>query len=180
MLRWSAICDSVYRNSNGGVAENEAATKIVEVNVKKDYQLTRGGIEALEVEIEELKGKRREIADKIKTAREFGDLSENAEYHAAMDEHQKTEARIFEIEHIFKNVEVVEKPQNTTEVELGNTVTLKSDSGVKTFTVVGSVEANPLESKVSNASPIGAALMGKKKGDTVEAGNTVYTITEIS
>lgn len=148
--------------------------------MKKDYQLTRAGIKELEVELDELIGKRREIAEKIKTAREFGDLSENAEYHAAMDEHQKTEARIFEIEHIFKNVDIIDAPKNKDVVELGNTVAIKSDAGTKEFMVVGSVEANPLENKISNQSPIGSALMGKKVGEVVKAGNTEYKVTKIS
>lgn len=148
--------------------------------MKKEFQLTRQGVEDLKSELEALAGSRREIAEKIKTAREFGDLSENAEYQGAMDEHQKTELRIKEIEYILKNVEVLDKPKNTTEIEVGNTVTLDGGEGTKTFTIVGSVEANPAESKISNESPIGKALLGKKVGDVVSVGKTDYKVAAIS
>jgi len=142
--------------------------------------MTRSGVDKLEAELGQLIESRPDIAQKIKIAREFGDLSENSEYHAAMDEHQKTEGRIGEIEYIMKNVEIVGKPKNITEVEIGNTVDLKSDTGKKTFQVVGSVEADPSQNKISNESPLGAGLIGKKVGDKIEVGNTTYTIKTIS
>ena len=148
--------------------------------MKREFQLTKDGVDNLQAELEELTGRRRGIAQKIKTAREFGDLSENAEYQAAMDEHQKTEARIAEIEHILKNVELITKPKNVTEVELGNQVTIKGNNGTQTFSLVGSVEANPSENtKFSIESPIGKALLGKGVGDTVQVGTGSFKIQKI-
>ncbi len=136
--------------------------------MKKQFQLTADGIKELEAEMKTLVGSRGDIAERIKTAREFGDLSENAEYSAARQEQEKTEARIAEIEHVLKNAETIASPKKKDVVELGNTVELKNKDGTKKFTVVGSVEANPLEGKISNESPIGQVLMGKKVGEEVE------------
>lgn len=152
--------------------------------MKKQFHLTKKGVEELEAELEHLKSQRPDIADRIKTAREFGDLAENAEYSAARQEQEKNESRIGEIEHILKNVEVITQPKNKNKVELGNTVDLKNSKGKKSFTIVGSVEADPLIGKISDESPIGKALIGKKLGDEVEivtpASKTKYTIAAIS
>ena len=131
----------------------------------------------------ELIGKRGEIAEKLKTAREHGDLRENAEYHAARDEQGSMEARIAQIEGILRNSEVMKSSSSDGTVGLGCTVTLKGDKGEQTYTVVGSVEANPLESKISDQSPIGQALMGKSVGDEVTivlpAGQMKYKIKSV-
>ncbi len=145
--------------------------------MKKQFQLTAEGIKELETEQAELVAKRGPIAERIKTAREFGDLSENAEYSAARQEQEKTEARIAEIDHVLKNAEIIKQPKKKDVVELGNEVELKGDGGVKKFTVVGSVEADPLNGKVSNESPIGEALLGKKVGEKVEIKLPAKTIT---
>jgi transcription elongation factor GreA len=135
--------------------------------MKKDYQLTRDGRSELEKELEELKARRGEIAEKIKAARDFGDLSENAEYDAARDEQAQVESRIAEIEDILLNSTLIAKTNSGT-IALGSTVTLQSDKGTVTYTLVSSVEADPAEKKISDESPIGQALVGKKKGEKVE------------
>lgn len=144
--------------------------------MQKQFKLTNEGIAELKQELETLTADRSSIAERIKTAREFGDLSENAEYSAARQEQERSESRIAEVEHILQNTEVISAPKQEDVVELGNKVTLGGPNGDKTFTVVGSVEADPLEGKVSNESPIGKSLMGKRLGDTVEIQTPADTI----
>jgi len=134
--------------------------------MKKTYQLTSEGKKELEQEFVELKGRRGEIAEKIANARDYGDLSENAEYDAAREEQGLLESRIIEIEDILQNCELISAKHSTTEVGLGSTVDIKNGKTV-TYKVVGAVEADPMEGKISNESPIGAALMGQKVGDKV-------------
>jgi transcription elongation factor GreA len=151
--------------------------------MNKKFNLTQAGIDELQKELDELIAQRSVVADKIKTAREFGDLAENAEYQTARQEQEKLEARIGELEHILQNVAVIKKPKGDSKVQLGSTVTLKNGA-TKTFQVVGTVEADPLNGKISDESPIGQLLLGKKLGDKVEiktpAETTTYKITEIS
>ena len=153
--------------------------------MKKQFRLTQEGVNELKTELEGLISRRSEIADSIKTAREQGDLSENAEYHAAKDDHERNESRIGEIEAILASVEIIKKPTGDSQVQLGSTVKLKNESGkTKEFQVVGTVEADPLEGKISDESPIGQALLGKNEGDEVEivtpAETATYKIADIS
>jgi transcription elongation factor GreA len=153
--------------------------------MKKQFHLTSEGINELKKELEVLIASRVSVADKIKTAREFGDLSENAEYSAAMQEQDRTESRIAEIEFILQNVEEISKPSKEGVVQLGSMVGLKSKDGKsKSYRVVGTVEANPSEGKISDESPIGQALLKKSVGDNVEivtpAETTTYKIISIS
>ena len=142
----------------------------------------------LQAELTELKVvKRKEIADKIKEAREQGDLSENAEYDAAKDEQRDIEARIEEIEKILKNSEVVDEGEiEQDKVHLGATVKLydKEFDEEVIFQIVGSTGANSLDNKISNESPIGRALIGKKVGSVVEVetpdGINEFKILEIT
>ena len=121
--------------------------------------LTPDGLKALEDELQELKVvRRKEIAQKIKEAREQGDLSENAEYDAAKDEQRDMEARIEEIEKILKNAVVIDEKFEKGVITLGKEVT---------YHIVGSTEADILQNKISNEAPIGRALLGKKIGDVV-------------
>jgi len=153
--------------------------------MKKQFHLTKEGIAELEAELKQLVAERGPIAERIKTAREFGDLSENAEYTAARQEQEKTESRIAEIENILQNVKDITKPRSEGKVQLGSTVSLKSENGkTKNFQVVGTVEADPLNGKISDESPIGQALLGKKVGEEVEiktpAETTAYKVVTIS
>lgn len=134
--------------------------------MKKIYQITQEGKKELEKELEELKSRRGEIAEKIASARDFGDLSENAEYDAAREEQGLVETRIAEIEDILIQAEIIRSSKSST-VGLGSKVTLKSTEKTVVYQLVGPVEANPLEGKISNESPIGTELMGKKVGDEV-------------
>lgn len=137
--------------------------------MKKQYRLTKEGIAELEAELKSLIARRADVADAIKTAREQGDLSENAEYQSARTEQERLEARVSEIEHILANSDVIKKPKGDSKVQLGSTVKLKGSNGKEqTFQVVGTVEADPLNGKISDESPIGKALLGKNLGDTVE------------
>jgi transcription elongation factor GreA len=153
--------------------------------MKKQYLLTQEGINELEKEFADLVAERGPIAERIKTAREFGDLSENAEYSSARQEQERTETRISEIENILQNVEVIKKPKGDSKVQIGSSVKMKSEKGsVKAFQVVGTVEADPMNGKISDESPIGMALLGKKVGELVEiitpAETTHYKITDIA
>lgn len=139
---------------------------------KKKNLLTYAGLKALEEEIHDLKVvRRKEVADKIKEAREQGDLSENAEYDAAKDEQRDIEARIEEIEKILKNAEVVvEDEVDLDKINVGCTVKLYDedfDEEIE-YQIVGSTESNSLQGKISNESPVGKALIGASIGQEVE------------
>jgi transcription elongation factor GreA len=152
--------------------------------MKKLFRLTQEGVNELKTELENLIAKRPEIADAIRSARELGDLSENAEYQSARAEQEKNDARIAELENILANVEIIKKPKGDSKVQLGSSVKLKGDGKAKEFQVVGTVEADPLNGKISDESPIGQALLGKKEGESVEivtpADTTTYKIVDIS
>lgn len=150
--------------------------------------LSREGMAKLQDELEMLKTvKRRDIADKIKVAMSFGDLSENSEYDEAKNEQGIVETRIAEIESILANTELIDEESLTTEhVQIGNKIQLKNlDSGVvMNLAIVGSKEVDMKKQKISDESPIGKACMGKKVGDVLEveapAGVTKYELLEIS
>lgn len=153
--------------------------------MNKLYRLTKDGVKELEDELAALVAKRGPIADAIKTARELGDLAENAEYQAARQEQERTEARISEIEHILRNTELIKESKGgDSKVRLGSRVTLQGGGNKKEFQVVGTVEADPLEGKISDESPLGQAVLGKKVGDEVEivtpAETATYKIVEIA
>lgn len=154
---------------------------------EKKNLLTFTGLKKLEEELHDLKVfKRKEVAGKIKEAREQGDLSENAEYDAAKDEQRDIEARIEEIEKILKNVEVVDEDEvDLDKISVGCRVKvydIEFDEEME-FSLVGSSEANSLKGKISNESPVGKALNGAKVGDVVEvetqAGLIQYKVLEI-
>lgn len=150
--------------------------------MKKQYQITADGKKELEQELEGLKSRRGDVADKISEARDFGDLSENAEYDAAREEQGLLETRIAEIEDILTNAEIIKMTHKST-IGLGSRVELKTGKKVVVYTIVGPVEADPLEGKISNESPIGMALYGKKVDDKVKIstpkGDVEYTVTAI-
>lgn len=152
--------------------------------MKKEFQMTKDGITKLENELEILNELKPKIVDRLKQARSQGDLSENADYDASRGELERTEVRVKEIEHILQNVEIITAPRSNGAVKLGSTVALKAAKVEATFKIVGSVEANPGDGKVSDESPIGTALLGKKVGEDVEiqlpSGLMVYKVQSIS
>ena len=153
----------------------------------KEIVLTPDGYKKLQEEIEVLSTvRRREVAERIRVAREFGDIAENAEYDAAKNDQAHLEARIAILEDRLKNSRVVTKKEmRSGEVSVGTTVRLKDMSSNKTveYHIVGSAEANPAEMKLSNESPVGKAIMGRKKGEVVEVtvprGTTKFKIMDI-
>lgn len=151
--------------------------------MKKTYQITEVGKRELESELKALKGRRGEIADKIAEARDYGDLSENADYDTAREDQALVETRIAEIEDILANAQII-KSTGSSKIGVGSVVELKSDGKSVTYTLVGPVEADPLEGKISNESPIGIALMGKKVGEnatiTTPRGSMTYEIVKIA
>lgn len=156
--------------------------------MNKQVLLTEDGLKALEDELEELKTvKRREIAEKIKVALSFGDLSENSEYDEAKNDQAMVEARIVTIENMLKNVKIIdEQDLNTDTINVGAKVRLYDVEFDETceYKIVGSNEANPDIGKISDESPVGAALLGHKVGDRVEietpGGTIAYDVVEIS
>lgn len=133
--------------------------------MKKTVNLTPAGKAELEQELAELVAQRPAIAERIATARAFGDLSENQEYTDARAEQKNVENRIIEIEDILKNAKLIEAPQKSGNVTIGSTVVINMAGKEFTYTIVGPVEANPLEGKVSHESPIGKQLLGRKAGE---------------
>jgi transcription elongation factor GreA len=153
------------------------------VNTKPTY-LSRDGLARLRTELDEMVTiKRPEIAQRIHDAKEHGDLSENAEYEDAKNEQAFVEGRIQTLEALIKNATIIDEHHSTDHVQIGSTVTVESPDGSESFTIVGSAEARPTEGRISNESPVGRALLGKKKGDKVlvrvPAGDFTYTITGI-
>jgi transcription elongation factor GreA len=157
---------------------------IQEETMKKLFKLTQDGIDELRIEMEKLISERSAITERIRSARELGDLSENAEYASARSEQERNENRINDIDHILLNVELIKAPKNGKLVGLGSTVSLSGGSKTKKFQIVGTVEADPMNGKISDESPIGKALIGKKVGEKVEivtpAETSFYTIDSIS
>jgi transcription elongation factor GreA len=154
------------------------------VNNKPTY-LSREGLDRLRAELEEMINVRRpEVATRIHDAKEHGDLTENAEYEDAKNEQAFVEGRIQTLEALIKNATIIDENHSNDHVQIGSTVVLKSADGEERFTIVGSTEARPNEGRISNESPVGRALLGKKKGEKVvvrvPAGDFTYTIVNIS
>jgi len=148
-----------------------------------DRYLTKEGLDHLKTELESLKTiKRREIAEAIHIAKEQGDLSENAEYVSAKEEQQRIEEKIAQIETTIKNAQIVTHV-GTENISVGNKIIIMCNGEKVQYHIVGSDEADPMQSKISNESPVGKALMGKKKGETVHiptpAGDKECEIVEI-
>ncbi|MCZ0702331.1 transcription elongation factor GreA [Natronobacillus azotifigens] len=139
--------------------------------VEKSYYMTQEGKEKLEKELEFLKTERRqEVVERIKVARDFGDLSENSEYDAAKDEQAFVESRIAQVENMIRNAVIIENDDSETNiVSLGKTVTFQElpDGDEETYTIVGSAEADPFEGRISNDSPIAKSLIGCEVGQEV-------------
>ena len=154
------------------------------MNNKPTY-LSREGLEKLRKELDEMINVRRpEIAMRIHDAKEHGDLSENAEYEDAKNEQAFVEGRIQGLETLIKNAIIIDENHSTEHVAIGSTVVLETDDGNETYTIVGSAEARPGAGRISNESPVGRALLGRKKGDKVKvsvpAGSFTYKIVGIT
>lgn len=145
--------------------------------------MTQSGLEKAQVELEALFVRRKEIVEKIKFAKEQGDLKENAEYHEAKNDMAFNESKILELEDLIRNAEIVSAPQNAQFVSVGSTIKVSGPRGEREFLIVGASEANPAESKISDESPLGRAFMHRSVGEEVEvetpAGIQKYTILEI-
>ncbi len=151
---------------------------------KEENFITENGLEELKKELEDLTTNvRPSVINAIKDARALGDLSENAEYHAAKDKQSQVEARIRELEYLIEN-SIVIKEGDTSEVRVGSTVEIKyiDDDEVEEYKIVGSTESDPFENKISNSSPIAQAIIGKKINDiaSVESPNGSYDVQIIS
>ena len=154
---------------------------------QKKIYLTKERLEELRQELEGLVSSRRpQVLERVSTARNMGDLSENAEYVAAREELSFIDGRIDELEQILKQVVLISKNgvKNSKEIELGSSVALQIKGKNENYMIVGEWEANPAEKKISHQSPLGKALIGKKAGDKVEieapAGKVLYTIVSVS
>jgi transcription elongation factor GreA len=155
--------------------------------MNKEVALTPAGQAKLEEELRMLETvKRREVGERIKEAKDFGDISENSEYDDAKNEQAWVESRIIEITQILAHATIIDAPTKNDKVALGSKVRLESSSGAAhVYQVVGSAEADPADNKISNESPVGSAILGRKKGDTVDvttpSGKVVsYTIVSIT
>lgn len=140
-------------------------------NANKELVMTYAGMRALEDELEELKTvKRKDVAEKIKVARGYGDLSENSEYDEAKNEQGFVESRIATLEKMLKHARVIDGDDLSTDaVSIGTHITIKDEDGeIEEYDITGSTEADPLNGKISDESPVGAALLGHKVGDKVD------------
>lgn len=149
-----------------------------------EFFLTKERFEELREELENLKkGGRNDIAERLKRAKEFGDLSENAEYSEAKEAQSKVEGRIIELENILRNASIIKKSSGRKIIDLGVTIKVSKNGAEMKYTIVGSNEANPEQNMISNESPLGKAFMGKKVGDAVEVetpkGKNKYKIVSI-
>lgn len=147
--------------------------------INKKISLTAEGKKELEKELDELIKNRPAIAEKIATARAFGDLSENEEYSSARNEQKMAEGRILEIQDILKNAKIIRAGKKT-KVVLGATISLNMGGKKVKYILVGPTEANPLEGKISDASPIGKALLGRKTGEDFDFNGKKVKILDIS
>ena len=154
------------------------------MNNKPTY-ISRDGLEKLRKELEEMVSLRRpEIAQRIHDAKEHGDLTENAEYEDAKNEQAFVEGRIQTLEALIKNATLIDEHHTKDHVQIGSTVKVDGPDGSQSFMIVGSTEARPKEGRISNESPVGRALLGRRKGEVVKvqvpAGDIAYTIVAIS
>lgn len=146
-------------------------------------QMTQSGLEEIQAELVKLKAKEPDAIDRVTKAREFGDLSENSEYHASREDLAFIQGRIEELEDMVARVQVVTTNGKSHKVDIGCEVTVHANGQEHTFSIVGDFEADPLKKKISHDSPLGKALMGRKVGETVEfeapVGKVTYTVKKI-
>lgn len=146
--------------------------------------MTKEGLEELKLELREHKeNKRPRAVERVARARDFGDLTENSEYHQARDELAFIDGRIEELEELISKVQIIDGKKKRSAVDLGCKVTVLANGATHTYTIVGEWEADPKEKKISHQSPLGKALVGRKVGESVEieapAGKVVYEIKKI-
>jgi transcription elongation factor GreA len=151
--------------------------------MSKQY-LTKERLEEFKLELEELKNKRRnEVAQRLKQAKEYGDLSENSEYAEAREEQANVETRIFELEDLLKDAVVIEKTEGNGAIQVGSVITIRKGDKTSVYTIVGKYEAKPEEGKISDESPLGKAFLKHKAGDkinvTTPGGVVTYEILKI-
>lgn len=151
--------------------------------MNKQY-VTKERLEEFKQELEELKGKKRlEVAQRLKQAKEYGDLSENSEYAEAREEQANVETRIVELEELVKTASIIEKSTANGTVQVGSTVTVKKGDKMSTYTIVGAYEAKPEEGRISDESPLGKAFLKHNVGESVSvstpAGSATYEIVEV-
>jgi transcription elongation factor GreA len=154
------------------------------LTMTKQIRLTQTGLDELKQELSHLKVQRLAVADKLKSAKELGDLSENSDWASAQDEYKFIENRIDEVEHILRNAKLIKPARGSKEVQLGSTVTVQNNGKKLTYSLVGSLESDPEKGKISDESLVGKALIGKQVGDTLDikapSGKTTYKIVKIS
>lgn len=150
----------------------------------KELYISQEGLEKLKEDLNYLKKvRRKEVSERIKKALEEGDISESGEYSEAKEDQAFVEGKIAEIEEKIKNAVIIKKKKSSQSVDIGCTVTLKSDKNVIKYSIVGSSEVDPAQGRISNESPLGKAFIGKKVGEVVEvatpAGTVKYKVLEI-
>lgn len=150
----------------------------------KDVVLTQAGLQKIQGELEVLKKRRKDIIARIQTAKEFGDLSENAEYDDARNEQSFVEGRIQELEEMIKHAKIVEKSSHGDTIGVGSAVTVMIEGDEEIYEIVGVNESDPAQGKISVESPIGKALVGSRKGETIvvetPAGKFDYKIVKVA
>lgn len=154
-------------------------------DLNNKVQMTQSGLDEIKEELAKLKAKEPQAVDRVTKAREFGDLSENSEYHAAREDLAFIQGRIEELEEMIARVQVVTASSTSgNKVDIGCQVTVDANGQEHTYTIVGEFEADPMKKKISHDSPLGRALMGKKKGEVVEfeapVGKVSYTVKHIA
>ena len=153
------------------------------MNNKPAY-VSKEGLEQIRQELDDLVNtKRAEVAARIHEAKEHGDITENAEYEDAKNEQAFVEGRVQSLEALIKNAIIIDEHHSTDFVQIGSTVDVESADGKETYTIVGSAEAAPRDGRISNESPVGRALIGRRKGDkviiSVPGGDSAYTVVAI-
>jgi transcription elongation factor GreA len=137
--------------------------------MEKPVLLTKEGLDRLQSELDELRTVRRgEVAERIKYAKEFGDITENAEYEAAKNEQGMLEGRILTLETMLRNAVLIEQAQDAGVVQVGSTVEVRDEDGVQSFTIVGPAEVDVASGRISMESPVGKALLGRRIGERIE------------
>jgi transcription elongation factor GreA len=151
--------------------------------MEKEILLTEAGLEKLKKQLSDLKARRKQVAERIRLAREFGDLSENSEYEDARNEQSFVEGKIEDLEEMISRARVVSRTQTADKIEMGSLVKLKLEQDEFTYEIVGANESSPINGKISAESPLGFSLIGKTKGDKVEIntpnGKIIYDVLEV-